>query len=177
MQSETPSEMLQNVLAESGAFEHDYEKHGFFTESDIEEMRKEREGFETKAQWTQEDYHAHCLPKNAGPYDHLTQDDWDEYERQVEAEKRGIWCTTAGHSHSDCDGNHALLSKGPVVSPITLPQEQVADYIEEVDQWTKDMVRIIAESKAIREAPLSAFADLAGHDDDDTIPEVDIEAA
>jgi hypothetical protein len=190
LESQTLSETVQNVLKQSGAFEHDYEKHGFFTESDVEEMRKEREGFETKAQWTQEDYHAHCLPKDAGPYDHLTEDDWDEYERQVEAEKRGVWCTTAGHSHSDCDGNHGdemrdgfILHKGPVISPLTVPQpqaqaqEQIQDYIEEVDQWTKDMVRIIAESKAIREAPLSAFADLAGHDDDDTIPEVDIEAA
>lgn len=258
LESQTLSETVQNVLKQSGAFEHDYEKHGFFTESDVEEMRKEREGFETKAQWTQEDYHAHCLPKDAGPYDHLTEDDWVEYERQVEAEKRGVWCTTAGHSHSDCDGNHGdemregfILHKGPVISPLTVPQaqaqaqpicsptlqcswpefcrcgwqfhperqvaqfrggtaewdakterwtwtststlysstwsqhfplneqaqEQINDYIEEVDEWTRNMERLIAESKAIREAPLSAFADLAGHDDDDTIPEVDIEAA
>jgi hypothetical protein len=256
------SQTVQNVLMQSGAFEHDYEKHGFFTESDVEEMRKEREGFETKAQWTEEDYKLHCLPKNAGPYDHLTEEDWDEYERQVEAEKRDIWSTTGGRSHSDCYGNHGdemrdgfILHKGPVVSPITVPQaqeqpqvqpqpicsptlqcswpefcrcgwqfnpvhevaqfrggtaewdakterwtwtststlysstwsqhfplneqaqEQINDYIEEVDQWTKDMVRLVAESKALREAPLSAFADLAGQEDDDTIPEVDIEAA
>jgi hypothetical protein len=61
--------------------------------------------------------------------------------------------------------------------PQAQAQEQIQDYIEEVDQWTRNMERLIAESKAIREAPLSAFADLAGHDDDDTIPEVDIEAA
>jgi len=36
------------------------------------------------------------------------------------------------------------------------------------------IARIIAESKAIREAPVSAFADL---NDDDEIPEVDIDAA
>lgn len=162
MQSET----LQNVLAESGAFEHDYEKNGFFTESDIEEMQKERENFETKAQWTEEEYKAHCLPKNAGPYDHLTEEDWNEYEKS--------------HRDSGCEGDQTnggsgvLLCKVPLVSPITVPQELS---IAEDDGWVKDLVRLVAESKAIREAPLSAFADLAALEDDDTIPEVDIEAA
>jgi hypothetical protein len=56
-------------------------------------------------------------------------------------------------------------------------QQQIQDYIEEVDAWARDVERLIAESKAIREAPLSAFASLADQEDDDTIPEVDIEAA
>jgi hypothetical protein len=51
------------------------------------------------------------------------------------------------------------------------------DYSDEVDTWARDLARIVAESKALREAPLSAFADLANLEDDDTIPEVDIEAA
>jgi len=188
LESQTQSQTVQNVLMQSGAFEHDYEKHGFFTESDVEEMRKEREGFETKAQWTEEDYKRHCLPKNAGPYDHLTEDDWAEWEQQ-EADKNESWCNYC-HPQSGCDGDHGdemrdgfILRKGPVISPLTVPQaqaqaqEQIQNYIEEVDQWTKDMVRLVAESKALREAPLSAFADLAGQEDDDTIPEVDIEAA
>jgi hypothetical protein len=217
-------------------------------------------------QWTEEEYEQNCLPKDAGPYDHLTEEDWAEWERQQEeAEKNEPWCTYC-HPQSGCDGDHGdemrggfLLRKGPVISPLTVPQPQaqaqaqpqpqpicgpslqcswpnfcrcgwqftpwadvaqfrggtakwdssseywtwtststsysstwsmrfpleeqqeqeqyIQDYIEEVDAWTRDMERIIAESKAIREAPLSAFADLAALEDDDTIPEVDIEAA
>jgi hypothetical protein len=213
-------------------------------------------------QWTEEDYLEHCLPKDAGPYDHLTEEDWVEWELQrQETEKNEPWCTYC-HPQSGCDGDHGdemrdgfLLRKGPLVSPITVPQEQpeaqvqpqvkpicrptlqcswpefcrcgwqftpqadvaqfrggtaewdakteswnwtststpysstwsmhfplqteqeqIQGYIEEVDQWTRDMERLIAESKAIREAPLSAFASLADQEDDDTIPEVDIEA-
>ena len=220
----------------------------------------------SKLQWTEEEYKQHCLPKDAGPYDHLTEEDWDEWEQQrLEAEKNEPWCTYC-HPHSGCDGDHGdemrggfLLRKGPVISPLTVPQpeaqaqpqpqaqpicnpslqcswpnfcrcgwqftswadvaqfrggtakwdstseywtwtststsysstwsqyfplheqqeaqQQIEDYIEEVDKWTKDLARIIAESKAIREAPLSAFAELAAQEDDDTIPEADIEAA
>ena len=121
---------------------------------------------ELESQWTEEEYKAHCLPKNAGPYDHLTEEDWNEYEKS--------------HRDSGCEGDQTnggsgvLLCKGPVVSPITVPQELS---IAEDDAWVKDLVRLVAESKAIREAPLSAFADLAALEDDDTIPEVDIEAA
>jgi hypothetical protein len=212
-------------------------------------------------QWTEEDYKLHCLPKDAGPYDHLTEEDWADWEQQQqEAEKNEPWCDYC-HPQSGCDGDHGdemrdgfILRKGPLISPLTVPQpqaqpqpicsptlqcswpefcrcgwqyhplhevaqfrggtaewdakaerwtwtststsysstwsqhfplqeqpqpqaQQIQDYIEEVDQWTRDTERLIAESKAIREAPLSAFAELAGLEDDDTIPEVDIEAA
>jgi hypothetical protein len=203
--------------------------------------------------WTEEDYKVHCLPEGAGPYDHLTEEDWEEWEKQQnEAEKNQPWCDYC-HPSSNCDGDHGdemrggfLLYKGPAFSPLTVPeakptcgptlkcswpefcrcgwqfapeaevaqfrggtakwdsaaerwnwtststsysstwsqhfpykneQQQVVDYIEEVDQWSKDMARIIAESRALRQAPPSAFADLAALDDDDTIPEVDIESA
>lgn len=273
---------VENVLIESGAFEN-------FTESDVEQLQKEREEeaknpkprrryslhalqrllglmppkeLEPAARWTEEEYRQHCLPKDAGPYDHLTEEDWVEYERhQEEAERNEPWCNYC-HPQSGCDGDHGdemrggfLLRKGPAVSPITVPQEQAQpicrptlkcswpefcrcgwqflpcaeiaqfrggtakwdpasefwtwtststtysstwsmhfpleeqpevqpeaqpeqelhDYIEEVDAWARDVERLIAESKAIREAPLSAFADLAALEDD-TIPEVDIDA-
>jgi hypothetical protein len=70
-----------------------------------------------------------------------------------------------------------LVRKGPPFSPITVPAQVIMDYSDEVDTWARDLARIVAESKALREAPLSAFADLAKLEDDDTIPEVDIEAA
>jgi len=85
--------------------------------------------------------------------------------------------------------NSEPTSKGPAFSPLTVPVEELsisqqeaisasaASYLEEVDAWTRDLQRLIAESRAIREAPLSAFADLAALEDDETIPEVDIDAA
>lgn len=48
-------------------------------------------------------------------------------------------------------------------------------YQEEEDIWARDLERIVAESKAIREAPLSTFLPSFLIDDDDH--EVDIEAA
>jgi hypothetical protein len=71
-----------------------------------------------------------------------------------------------------------LLSNGISFSPLTplMPPQRVMSYIHEVDSWARDVERLIAESKEIREAPLSSFADLASYEDDDTIPEVDIEA-
>jgi hypothetical protein len=265
---DTMPKTVQNVLVASGAFAE----------------------LESAARWTEQDYLEHCLPKNAGPYDHLTEEDWEEYERQqAEDEKNQPWCNYC-HPQSGCDGDHGdemrggfLLYRGPVVSPLTVPQaqaqpqeqpqeqaqlqpeerpacspslqcywpefcrcgwqydpihqvleyrdgtakwdpmtevwtwiskyggayrhyrdhfplygqpqapgqqrqrgqqqqqeqeqQQIQAYIEEVDAWARDVERLIAESKAIREAPLSAFADLAGLEDDDTIPEVDIDAA
>jgi hypothetical protein len=233
--------VVSDALAQSGAFD------------DLAQP-------EAQAQpWTKEDYTQHCLPQDAGPYDHLTEEDWKEWEsQQNEAEKNQPWCNYC-HRDSNCDGDHGdemrdgfLLYKGPTISPLTVPslapaqaqlrptcgptlkcswpefcrcgwqfhpthevaqfrggtaewdakterwnwtsastsysstwsrhfpfkteQEQVLDYIEEVDQWSKDMARIIAESRALREAPLSAFADLAALEDDDTIPDVDIDA-
>jgi hypothetical protein len=236
--------VVSDVLAQSGAFD-------------------EAEAPAQPGRWTEDDYKLHCLPENAGPYDHLTEEDWEEWEaQQKEAEKNEPWCNYC-HRDSGCDGDHGdemrggfLLYKGPTISPLTAPslpqaqappqaqlkptcgptlkcswpefcrcgwqfhplhevaqfrggtaewdsaterwnwtsastlysstwsmhfpfkteQEQVLDYIEEVDQWSKDMARIIAESRALREAPLSAFADLAALEDDDTIPDVDIDA-
>uniref|UniRef100_A0A6C0AME1 Uncharacterized protein n=1 Tax=viral metagenome TaxID=1070528 RepID=A0A6C0AME1_9ZZZZ len=62
-----------------------------------------------------------------------------------------------------------LYNHSRIFSPLTLPQE--------IDYWARDLERLVAESKAIRQAPTSAFADLAAMDDDDSIPEVDIDAA
>jgi hypothetical protein len=77
------------------------------------------------------------------------------------------WTSKWGDTHS------LHFPSAPALSAI---QQSAATYLEEVDAWTKDTERIIAESKALREAPLSAFAELASQEDDDTIPEVDIEA-
>jgi hypothetical protein len=117
------------ALEDSGAFQHDYERHGFFTESDVEDMRQERE---------------------------------QEHREQNENQ----------------DHNSILFSNAPSFSPLTpvIPLQRVMTYIDKVDAWARDVERIIAESKAIREAPLSSFADLADYEDDDSIPEVDIEA-
>lgn len=79
---------------------------------------------------------------------------------------------------SNCGKNtHRLHFPSPVTSNEEAIATSAAKYLEEVDAWSRDVERLIAESKAIREAPLSAFASLAAEDDDDTIPEVDIEAA
>jgi len=144
------------------------------------------ESHQVSRHWTEDDYKAHCLPKNTGPYDHLTEKDWPESENETNDKwGKGPWCDYC-HVDSQCDGDHSdemregfLFRKGPASSPLTLsiPPQQVMGYIDEVDSWAKDLERLIAESKAIREAPLSSFADLASYEDDDTIPEVDIEAA
>jgi len=247
--------VVSDVLAQSGAFD------------EVEAQAQPQVQPQVQPRWSTEDYKLHCLPENAGPYDHLTEEDWIDWEReQAEYEKNQPWCDYC-HRDSGCDGDHGdemrggfLLYKGPTISPLTAPslpqaqaqpqaqepaqlkptcgptlkcswpefcrcgwqfhplhevaqfrggtaewdsaterwnwtsastsysstwsmhfpfkteQEQVLDYIDEVDQWSKDMARIIAESRALREAPLSAFADLAAVEDDDTIPDVDIDA-
>ena len=119
--------VITTALEDSGAFEHDYERHGFFTESDVEDMRQQRE---QREQNKNEDHHS------------------------------------------------ILFSNAPSFSPLTpvIPLQRVMTYIDKVDAWERDIERLIAESKALREAPLTSFADLASYEDDDTIPEVDIEA-
>jgi hypothetical protein len=78
---------------------------------------------------------------------------------------------------SDCDNessNHGV----PAFSPITLPnsdpmvviaeaQKTIAECVDEIDAWVKSLEALIADSKAIRETPLSAFANLACHHEDD----------
>jgi len=111
----------------------------------------------------------------------LTREEMEEYERHcIDSDMIRLI------SGSD---NSQPTSNGPAFSPLTIPVEEIsisqqeaisasaASYLEEVDAWTRDLQRLIAESRAIREAPLSAFADLAALEDDDTIPEVDIDAA
>lgn len=71
---------------------------------------------------------------------------------------------------------YSPLTVPTIAMPLDLPGQIVMDYVDD-DAWTRDIERLVAESKAIREAPLSAFADLAALDDDDTIPEVDIDFA
>ena len=112
-----------------------------------------------------------------GPYSHLTEQDYEE------GEKNQPVCDYC-HPDSGCDADHTdemrdgfLVRKGPPFSPITVPSQGIMDYSDEADAWARDLARIVAESRALREAPLSAFADLANLEDDDTIPEVDIEAA
>jgi hypothetical protein len=101
--------------------------------------------------WTEEDYREHCAPV-----------EWPEQE-----EPTCHYC----HPSSGCDGDHGDECRdgfGPIYkgripsSPLTLPAPTVlsASEQEEVDEWTRDIQRLIAESKAIREAPDSAFASL-----------------
>jgi hypothetical protein len=78
------------------------------------------------------------------------------------------------------------IYRGPTFSPITLPepepmvviaqaQKTISDCIDEIEAWTRSLEALIADSRAIREAPLSVFANLAGHKDDDTISEPNID--
>jgi hypothetical protein len=152
-----PIERLPRVvsvaLEDSGAFEHDYGNHGFFTESDVEDMRQQREE-----------------QQEANEEEHEQKQEAKEVESQGGAQMS---------EHNENETHYSiLLSNRLSFSPLTLsaPQQRVMSYIDKVDAWARDVERLIAESKAIREAPLASFADLAGYEDDDSIPEVDIEA-
>jgi hypothetical protein len=78
------------------------------------------------------------------------------------------------------------IYRGPAFSPITLPmaeplvviaqaQKTITDCIDEIEAWTRSLEALIADSRAIREAPLSAFENLARHDDDDTLSEPNLD--
>lgn len=156
--------VVSATLSDSGAFEHDYEKHGFFTESDVGDMREEREQREQSENANQSSrrYSFHDVQRTLD----LTQ------SKELESQ---CWAQV---TEQDEARHSILLSNGISFSPLTLaiPPQRVMSYIDEVDSWARDVERLIAESKAIREAPLSSFADLASYEDDDTIPEVDIES-
>ena len=200
---------------------HDYEKHGHFTESDVEEMQKEREEearnprpprryslhalqrllgtMPPKEPWTEEEYAEHCAPAANQPldpcdeyekycddyrkhceeefaeYERHSKEEFDRYVKQCEEdEKNGPWCSDC-HPQSGCDGDHGdemrsgvFVRKGPCVSPLTV-QTDAEDRI-----WAENLERLIAESRAIREAPLSTFLPSFTVDED---AEVDLEAA
>ena len=111
--------------------------------------------------WTEEDYREHCAPFD----DSAEQELWAQQEEQRQ-EPSCHYC----HPSSGCDGDHGdecrdgfgPIYKGVPSSPLTLPAPTVlsASEQEEVDKWTRDIQRLIAESKAIREAPDSAFASI-----------------
>jgi len=105
--------------------------------------------------WTEEEYREHCAPI----------EDWAQQQAEEEQEPSCHYC----HPSSGCDGDHGDECRdgfGPIYkgrvpsSPITVPAPSVLSASEqkEVDEWTRDIQRLIAESKAIREAPTSAFA-------------------
>jgi hypothetical protein len=87
-----------------------------------------------------------------------TQEQAAEYKSQQEAENNEPWCSYC-HPNSGCDGDHGdecrasggggPIYKGPSSSVLVTRSD---------DDWARDLERIIAESKAIRDAPLSAFA-------------------
>jgi len=79
-----------------------------------------------------------------------------------------FWTWTSKHGVTH---RHHFPS-APVPSTI---QQSAAAYAEEVDQWAADLARLVAESKALRQAPLSAFASFDLGDDD--VPMLDIEEA
>ena len=131
-------------------------------------------------------------------YANWNKEDWDAYEKHCEESELNQPSCSYCHPNSGCDGDHGdecresgggyggggggPIYKGPLVSPLTVPEAQAqqaeeADSISSDEVWANDLARLIAESKALREAPLSAFADLAELEDDDTIPEMDIEDA
>ena len=136
--------------------------------------------------WTEEDYQEHCAPlgQQVDPWADMSEEDWADYQKHCEEDERNQpWCSNC-HPDSGCDGDHGdemrggfLLRKGPAPSPLTIStiQQGAAAYAEEVDQWAKDLARLVAESRALREAPLTAFAPFDLGDDD--VPMVDIEDA
>ena len=136
--------------------------------------------------WTEEDYQQHCAPlgQQVDSWADMSEEDWADYQKHCEEdERKQPWCSNC-HPDSGCDGDHGdemrdgfLLRKGPAPSPLTIStiQQSAAEYAEEVDQWAKDLARLVAESRALRKAPLTAFAPFDLGDDD--VPMVDIEEA
>jgi len=137
--------------------------------------------------WTEEDYEEHCAPQLF-----ITED--DESFAQRNYEEQDDWCDRCSSPLHRCGGEHSEMRNGatlaPTPSPLTVPQaraqpnctpsasaiqQTAAAYAEEVDQWAKDLARLIAESRALREAPLTAFAPFDLGDDD--VPMLDIEEA
>ena len=123
-----------------------------------------------EAGWTEKEYEEHCAPLED---DSAERELWAKQEEQRQ-EPSCHYC----HPSSGCDGDHGDECRdgfGPIYkacipsSPITVPAPTILSASEqkEVDEWTRDIQRLIAESKAIREAPDSAFACAADLDDTD----------
>ena len=130
-----------------------------------------------KAGWTEEQYREHCAPIQEDNLAH--QELWAKQEEQRQ-EPSCHYC----HPSSGCDGDHwdecrdgvGPIYKGISSSPLTVPAPTVLSASEqkEVDEWTRDIQRLIAESKAIREAPNSAFVPAADLEDETDYDAVDI---
>ena len=129
------------------------------------------------ARWTEDEYSEHC-----GPVDLAEQEGWEEQEQREQEEP---WCNYCDPT-SGCDGDHGdecrdglrPIYKGPrlTTSPVILPEAAVlAEANEDLDDWVRDVQRLIAESKAIREAPNSAFVSAADLEDDTDYDNVNIE--
>lgn len=122
------------------------------------------------APWTEEEYAQHCAPAELA-------------EEQARAQEEP-WCHHC-HPSSGCDGDHGdecrdgigPIYKGPrVPSAMTLTQAVLlVEPKEDFNEWITEIHRLIEESKAIREAPNSAFVSAADLEDDTDYDKVNIE--
>ena len=130
------------------------------------------------ARWTEDEYNEHCAPVDFGA-------EWNRAEQEWAAEREDPSCHYC-HPTSGCDGDHGdecrdgigPIYKGPRLpaSPLTVPpQTLVAESNEDLDEWANSIQRLIAESKAIREAPNSTFVSAADLEDDTDYDKVNIE--
>jgi hypothetical protein len=119
-------------------------------------------------------------------YASWSQEEIDDYMRQQQEDEKNQPCCHYCHPLSFRESGVTPIYRGPAFSPITVPelepmfiiaraQRTITDCIDEIEAWTRSLEALIADSRAIREAPLSAFANLAGHKDDDTISEPNID--
>jgi hypothetical protein len=119
-------------------------------------------------------------------YASWSQEEIDDYMRQQQEDEKNQPCCHYCHPLSFRESGVTPIYSGPAFSPITVPepeplvviaraQRTIAECVDEIEAWTRSLETLIADSRAIREAPLSAFANLAGHEDDDTISEANID--
>ena len=153
---------IKRVLANSGAFDQ-CEPYLSWSQEELDEYIREQQEDEKNQPWCH-----YCHPQSGCDGDH------------------GDECRASGGG--------GPIYRGPAFSPITVPmamamaspepepepeplviiaqaQETIAECVDEIEAWARSLEALIADSRAIREAPLSAFANLAHHDDDDDVSE------
>lgn len=129
------------------------------------------------ARWTEEEYGQHCAPAELAEEQARAEEEW-----QAQQDPSCHYC----HPTSGCDGDHGdecrdgigPIYKGPRVptSPLIVPAPAIlAEPNDDLDNWAKEIQRLVAESKAIREAPNSAFVSASDLEDETDYDRVNIE--